>query len=118
MAEQTPEKKETLEEKLQKLRSMSGKIIIGLLVVSGWVFFFSQTPQTVAPTDKPAAEKNDASGRPPGFGEEKTEGTFVVSYTLVLLSIGLALMFVTHPSNRRERFRPQQYSAINVEAKK
>lgn len=108
-----PEKQKK-EPRLEQLRALGGRIAIVALVLSGWVFLFMSGQQTTTPQPPPP-------GTAPGPGaqapltpgkEPKPEGTFVMSYTLVLLSIALGIMFVTNASKRRDRFRPPQYKAI------
>jgi hypothetical protein len=41
---------------------------------------------------------------------KKEPGEFVTSYALVLLAVGLGLVLVCRPSNRRDRARPEQYA--------
>lgn len=48
-----------------------------------------------------------AQGQPQG--EQSSGGTYVVSYMLVLLGVGLGLLVVCRPSGRRDRARPEQY---------
>ncbi len=50
-----------------------------------------------------AAKKKDGEG-----------GSYVASYALVLLGVGLGLLFVCRASRRRDRARPEQYDESKV----
>jgi hypothetical protein len=112
--------KEAKKKRLDELRGTAGKIAVAILTLSGWCFLFMNGTQTPVDTTSPAAirkaeEERKASGIPVGMQQDdKPEGTFVMSYSLVLLSIGLGLMFVSGSSNRRDRAHIQQYEGFKV----
>lgn len=123
MPPQKPDKndpKKDAQQKLNEFRGMIAKIAIAVLTVSGWIFLFMNGAQTVTQPDpqaaaKKAEEERKATGIPASMQKgEKKEGTFVMSYCLVLLSVGLGLMFVTGASNRRDRAHVQQYEGAQM----
>jgi hypothetical protein len=50
--------------------------------------------------------------------KKKESGTsYIVSYTLVIVGIGLGLLLVCRSSRRRDRARPEQYEEWNLNGK-
>ena len=50
----------------------------------------------------------------PGQKTDNKGGSYVASYALVLLGVGLGLMLVCRASHRRDRARPEQYDETKV----
>jgi hypothetical protein len=96
-----PKKKDA--EKLARLRSWGVKAAVVVLMLSGWLIFFSQKAPQVPQAGQPA-QGQAGQPKPP-----EPSGNYVLSYSMVVMCIGLGLLLVTRASHRRDRARPEQY---------
>ncbi len=95
-------------ENMARLRKLGIQIAIVVVMLSGWLIFFSQKAPVVPPPGQPSQQGQRAG---PGGQANPAEpaGNYVLSYFIVLMCIGLGLLVVTRASNRRDRARPEQY---------
>ncbi len=96
-------------EQLARLRSLGVKAAIVAVMLSGWLFFISQGRPVVPPETQRQAQKQEQMGPDGKPKPPEPSGSYVLSYTNVLMCVGLGLLRVTRTSNRRDRARPEQY---------
>jgi len=82
------------EDSVKHVRALFGYIALGLLALSGWMILLM----------KPAAQ----SGAPAGV-QDPSGGSYVLSYFLVLVGVGVGMLAVCRPSGRRDRAKNAQY---------
>ena len=83
---------------MKRLRSVGRNCRLVLSMAAGWLAL-SGTALAQFPQKQQAPPES---------------GSYVLSYFLVLLSVGLALVVVCRSSHRRDRARPEQYEESKV----
>jgi hypothetical protein len=103
-------------ERIARLRKLGIQVSVVIVMLSGWLLVFNQTRPVVPPPDAQQGQQGKAGEKAPeqlgpdGKPKPQSSGSYVLPYTIVLMSIGLGLLLVTRVSNRRDRAQPEQYA--------
>jgi len=86
------------------LKLFGRKGMVALAALSGWLL-----AQGVVLAQ---ALKDGSMGRPPASRAAGDDGSYVVPYVIVLVCVGLGVLFACRSSRRRDRARPEDYTAL------
>ncbi len=86
------------------LKVIGRKGWLALVALAGWLAIHGTTLAAALRDDQArAAERSAATAASSGGG------TFVLSYTIAVLCVGLGVFFACRPSRRRDRARPEEF---------